>query len=272
MSVLSTSTTTKLRGSGVRVEQTLKALEKAGSDSVVLADCCLSIKDVRILAQHIRKNKKLTSLDLRGNQLRGDAVVLIANASENYRMPYANNLKKNQKKKVNSIIKNQVHNQKKYKHSNINDTSTQSPSIEREKQRHLKKISKVAEKKRKEKRKKQRKKLIDRIKNRNRLNHPSSHACKALSFAFKCNSFLFNFAWICHTAFGIAVIIDGLGIVLALIGLGTVDAYVAILFFLTWCFGKLNVGKEGEAFIAKNAFNDTDPFRDLLLPRPYEEG
>ena len=80
MSVLSTSTTTKLRGSGVRVEQTLKALEKAGSDSVVLADCCLSIKDVRILAQHIRKNKKLTSLDLRGNQLRGDAVVLIANA------------------------------------------------------------------------------------------------------------------------------------------------------------------------------------------------
>ena len=27
------------------------------------------------------------------------------------------------------------------------------------------------------------------------------------------------------------------------------------MFFLTWCFGKLNVGKEGEAFIAKNAFN-----------------
>ena len=43
--------------------------------------------------------------------------------------------KKNQKKKVNTIINNQVPNQKKNKHSNINYKSTQSPSIEREKQR-----------------------------------------------------------------------------------------------------------------------------------------
>ena len=141
----------------------------------------LAIKEHRkkIESENKKKRNKLKSTYEKNVKNKVDHVVKLQitprTASENYRMPYANNLKKNQKKKVNSIIKNQVHNQKKNKHSNINDTSTQSPSIEREKQRHLKKISKVAEKKRKEKRKKQRKKLIDRIKNRNRLNHPSSY-------------------------------------------------------------------------------------------------
>ena len=70
----------KVSSNAVRVQRTLNALEKAGSDSVILADCCLSLKDAEFLAQHISKNKNLTSIDLRGNQLRGEAVVVIANA------------------------------------------------------------------------------------------------------------------------------------------------------------------------------------------------
>ena len=79
---MSNLTFAKPKGSSnaVRVQRTLNALEKAGSDSVILADCCLSLKDVKFLAQHISKNKNLTSIDLRGNQLRGEAVVVIANA------------------------------------------------------------------------------------------------------------------------------------------------------------------------------------------------
>ena len=69
---MSNLTFAKPKGSSnaVRVQRTLNALEKAGSDSVILADCCLSLKDVRIPRPTHLENKNLTSIDLRGNQLK----------------------------------------------------------------------------------------------------------------------------------------------------------------------------------------------------------
>ena len=66
-----------------RIQQTLDALDKAGSDSLVLADSCLDETQCEAIARHIQSNEHLTSLDLRGNQLRGKAAVIIANAVGN---------------------------------------------------------------------------------------------------------------------------------------------------------------------------------------------
>ncbi len=68
-----------------RISNTLEALQNAGSDSLVLVDSCLDETQCEAIARHISTNKSLTSVDLRGNQLRGNSAVVIANAVANSR-------------------------------------------------------------------------------------------------------------------------------------------------------------------------------------------
>ena len=63
-----------------RISNTLEALRDAESDSLVLVDSCLDEAQCETIAQYISSNKFLTSVDLRGNQLRGNSAVVIANA------------------------------------------------------------------------------------------------------------------------------------------------------------------------------------------------
>ena len=63
-----------------RISNTLEALRDAESDSLVLVDSCLDETQCKTIAQHILSSKSLTSVDLRGNQLRGNSAVIIANA------------------------------------------------------------------------------------------------------------------------------------------------------------------------------------------------